>query len=125
MHIMRLSPLGRISTVSRCHLEPLFLSGKACITQGSVLGNCLRMPSLIRKKSSQIRQRQQITRSSNVASKQWSEQGKWPLAILMAAERSGALPITSQSAVTVLEDFQALGSMPVQAFCNGVNTHIS
>lgn len=107
--MMHIIPIRSISVIYRCHVG-FTLSRRACFSTG----NNVRLGPLAPRR--QTRQQQQIPRTGIVA-QQGSEHGKWPLAIIMAAEKSGALSIPSQKAVTVLEGFQALGSKPVQEFC--------
>ena len=120
---MRLSLFGRVQYLSRFYVEFLVFSGRAYVAPGNVVGCGLHTHGVVRKQSSQIRRRQQIPRSGDGTSKQWSGQKEWPLAILLAAERSGVLPMTSQKAVKVLGDFENWGSRPVQQFCTGINYH--
>ena len=47
-------------------------------------------------------------------------QEKWPMHFLDASSRSGGLPIKSQTAVDVLEDFQKLGRRPTQGSIQGL-----
>ena len=118
-HLMFLIPLRRTPTLHRCCPEILRSSRRACFSTGNLIQNGARGPSIVMKQRGQIRQQRQIPRSTISILKQAPEYEKWPLAVFMAAEQSGALSITSQRAVTILEDFQALGSRPVQEFCTG------
>ena len=107
--MMRIIAAKNTSLLYRCYFKST-LSSRAYLSTGN---NVQRGPLGPR---SQTRQQQQISRAGIVA-QPGSERGKWPLGIIMAAEKSGALSIPSQKAVTVLEDFQALGFKPIQEFC--------
>lgn len=109
---MRLTPLQKVSVV---YSELVVFSARAYLSTHNIARRDPRAPRIVGK------QRSQLHHSRNLASKQVTDYTKWPIAIITAAEKSGALTVTPQRAITILDDFQALDSKPVQTFCTGMN----
>lgn len=113
---MRLTPLQKVSVVYSCHSELVVFSARAYLSTHNIARRDPRAPRIVGKQRSQ-----RFHHSRNLASKQVTDYTKWPIAIITAAEKSGTLTVTPQRAITILDDFQALGSKPVQTFCTGMN----
>lgn len=118
--IMRLTPLQNVSVCYNRQSVLAVFSARACFFTNSIIRRDPRAPSIVGKQRSQ-----QIHHFQNVASSQRSGYAKWPVAVLAAAENSGALTFTPERAITILEDFQALGSKPVRNFCTGMDDQSS
>ena len=117
---MSLKPLRELPRLYAWRFNPSTFSIAARFSEGNLLWKDRRASSIVGRERSLIRQEQHIAQVTNMAPQKGSRYEKWPVAILAAAEKSGALSITSQRAVIILEKFQALGSKSAEEFCTGV-----
>lgn len=109
---MCLTPFQKVSVLYSCHSELVIFSARSHLSIHNIARRDPRAPKTVDKQMSQRYH-------------QATDHTEWPIAIITAAEKSGALTVTTQRAITILEDFQALGSKPVQTFCKGMNEQSS